>query len=75
MSLSQRISSLIIILEEAKLDADKLESGKRGANPAGTRVRQKAQIVARELGAIRKAVIQIKKDAASEKGNADSATA
>lgn len=67
MTLAQYISSLIIILREAQDDADKLESGKRGYKPAGTRLRRKAQIVARELNGLRKTVTQIKKITAENK--------
>lgn len=67
MTLSQHISALIIILTEAKQDADKFESGKRGANPAGVRLRKKAQIVSRELNGIRKTVTEIKKASAENK--------
>lgn len=67
MKMSDHIAALIIILQEAKQDADKLESGKRGSNPAGQRVRKKAQIVVRELTVLRKTVTQIKKANAENK--------
>lgn len=61
MTLAQGIQSLIIILQEAQEDANKLESGTRGANPAGARLRKKAQIVGRELLKLRKTVLVIRK--------------
>lgn len=67
MKLSLHLESLILILREAKEDADKLESGKRGSNPAGQRVRKKAQIVMRQLHSLRKSVTQIKKANAEKK--------
>lgn len=67
MKLSLLLESLILILREAKEDADKLESGKRGSNPAGQRVRKKAQIVMRQLHLLRKSVTQIKKANAEKK--------
>jgi len=67
MTLAQHITALIIILREAQDDADKLESGKRGYKPAGTRLRREAQIVARECDKLRKTVTQIKKETAESK--------
>ncbi len=61
MTLSQHISALIILLHEAKADADKFESGKWGSKAASVRLRKNFQIVSRELLGLRKTVIQIKK--------------
>ena len=61
MTLAQGIQSLIILLQEAQADANKLESGVRGYKYAGTRLRRKAQIVGRELLKLRKTVLVVRK--------------
>ena len=67
MTLSQKIDSLVILLQEAKADADKFESGARGANPAGTRLRKVAQTVSKELAGLRKSISETKKAADAAK--------
>lgn len=61
MKMSQQISALIIILSEAKDDADKAESGKWGSVQAGVRARKKLKIVAREIKLLREAIIIVRK--------------
>lgn len=60
MSISESLSNLISVVEGAKADADKFESGVRGSDGAGTKVRGTMQEVKNMAQAIREEVSAIR---------------
>jgi len=59
MKVATKLGALIVILEEAKADAEKVDAGKCGA--PGTRLRNAAQVAKKTLDELRKDVLALRK--------------
>ena len=64
MKLATKLGALIVILEEAKADAEKIDAGKFGA--PGTRLRKTAQTAKKTLDEMRKDVLALRKAGSKE---------